>query len=224
MKKHNILVAMCAIMMMLISSVAKAEEIAIDFDGSAMNNHSQSLSGLNRVLPDFANAVPTPVAPVTVADSGIGVKEIIIKISIINRDNVRNEEVVCDNDLKIQTLLNCRKKAGSKELTREDIDRLLLRRFLPETGSSISSFNQTKHDYTNCSGPEMFHCVDFSYDKEDCKLEYVCMPHGMSPDTCSYVNYCHKYTVDTHTCSVVGTCIKKYGVTGIPMYMPALKF
>jgi len=224
MKKNNILVAMCA-MMMVIDSVAKAEEIAIDFDGSALNNHSLSLNGLSKILPDFAAAVPTPIASVNVVDSEIGVKEVIMKISIINRDHVRNEELICDNDLKMKTLVNCRKKKDSKKLTRNDIDSLFLGRLFPEAGSTTtSSSTQTKHNYTNCSGPEMFHCVDSSYDKEDCKLEYVCMPHGMSPDTCSYVNYCHKYTVNTHTCSVVGTCVKKYGMTGIPMYMPASTF
>jgi len=61
MGKSKILIAVCVVMVAAVF-MARAEEMSIDFDGGVISNHSLSLTGLRRALPDFETALLVPTA------------------------------------------------------------------------------------------------------------------------------------------------------------------
>lgn len=208
------------------AALINAAEIKVDFDGkskdslgvgSLLKSELEERSTDN-IFPQQLNLLPLPIK----GTGEIGATGILtIKISIKTRGGSKNEELTCNRDSKTKKAISCRKKTDGKELTPENIDNLILGRLFPGTGQASSFLDRTKHSYTNCSGPELFHCVDYSYWKEECKNEWVCNQNGLIPDSCEYIKYCYNREVKTHECSVVGTCIEKLGPSGIPVHVPA---
>ncbi|MHB9138695.1 MAG: hypothetical protein ACYC4Q_04740 [Victivallaceae bacterium] len=56
---------------------------------------------------------------------------------------------------------DCRKQSDSTKMTGEDVAAMSLRKYFPaEKPDFASLLNQTKHSYTNQSGPQTFQCDD----------------------------------------------------------------
>ena len=104
MKKRNMLVAVC-VALVAAAAVAKAENMEVNFDGSAINRQPSSLYGLKRALPDFEAILPVPV------DSANGIKNeaILYKLRKTARQTLCNgisAKTIPPFDVNVQLLIN----------------------------------------------------------------------------------------------------------------------
>jgi hypothetical protein len=131
-------------------------------------------------------------------------RDVKIEVTIRKGEKSLKETILCNLGPDGRTPIGCIKQSSGTSVSKEDIASMHLERLIPEEPTKF----QTRHSYTNCSGPQLFHCDDVDRWVEECRQEYVCDPNGLIPDSCVYKPYCWNHWVHTHECNVVGTCPK----------------
>lgn len=161
MKKSKILIAVFAVM--VAASAARAEGDLVDFDGkkSAPLNFSELFEGGSEGRTDGAAlAVPEPER-VQPAASTVLARETKISVTMRTGNSVKKETVICEPAKGAPAITGCRKESDSSKITPEDVAAMSLRKYFPAEKTGFASLlNQTKHPYTNQSGPQTFSCVD----------------------------------------------------------------
>lgn len=164
------------------------------------------LAATTKILSQVALVLLSVTAASIVLAADEIIKDVKIDVIIKNGEKSLKETLLCHLGPDGRTPVGCIRQSKRSAVSREDIGSMQLERLVPDELNR----NQTRHSYTNCSGPEMFHCDDVDKWVEECRQEYVCDPNGLIPDSCVYKPYCWNHWVHTHECNVVGTCIKSH--------------
>ncbi len=159
MKKSNILIAVFAVMSTV--SAAGAAEVKFDFDGEKRGGISfiELLNSADSCQNDkiaCSKPVAEKVEPAAVAVSG----EVKIKVTIASGASEKKETLLCQAGPEGKGLTGCKKQSDLSALTPEEINAMSLRKYFPEAAAFAGLLEQTKHSYTNQSGPMTFHCID----------------------------------------------------------------
>lgn len=156
MKKSNILVAVFAVL--AAASAVKADEI--DFDGKKASpvSFSELLEGVGSSQENGANlAVPKPER----AEAAIPRGELKIDIIMKTGSAIKKETLVCEPGKGGLAMNGCKKLSDLTGLSKDDVSAMSLRKYFPAEKQDFASLlDQTKHSYTNQSGPMTFSCVD----------------------------------------------------------------
>jgi len=168
----NIKIAVMTAVVGLGLGFAQAGEVNFDFDGrksggftgvealKAELNGKQGLSGL-----------PAPEAVAIRARDGQNT-ELKIKAVVKVAGKIKEETLTCQRGTGADQITNCR-KSDSAAISYEELNTLALRQyFSAETLKFADLLNQSKHSYTNQSGPMTFSCSDVCGDW----IEYVAHP------------------------------------------------
>lgn len=154
---------MAAFAVLAAVSSAMAEDINIDFDakGGTPASFSELLAGAgSRADNSAVSAVPDP-EKAQLASNIVPPREIKIKVLMKNGAFLNKETVVCEAGKDGPALDTCKKRSDSAGLTGADITSLSLRKYFPDSASDFSALlEQTRHSYTNQSGPMTFTCKD----------------------------------------------------------------
>ncbi|HBB65856.1 MAG TPA: hypothetical protein DCZ93_00860 [Elusimicrobia bacterium] len=161
MKKNKILIAVFAVL--TAASAAMAKDINIDFDGkkSAPLSFSELLeSGSAGHAEGAALAVSEPERAQPAANTVL-VREKKINVTMRTRGFIKKETIICEPVKGAPAMAGCRKESNSAKITREDVAAMSLRKYFPSEKAGFASLlDQTKHGYTNHSGPQTFECED----------------------------------------------------------------
>lgn len=193
MKKMNVLAAVAVVL--AAAAVAGAQEIKVDFDGA--KKAAPAFAEMLKASQEQAGA--EVAAPVNAAPARAAVFGKNTKITVIMRNgaDVKREEISCEGRNGKAEPEACRKQSDSARLTRGDVEALSLRSYFPEQKPSFASLlQQTKHSYTNQSGPQTFHC-------EDSCADYALDEFSIGTDGVSGTWVCKSWT---HECDCVAGC------------------
>ncbi len=149
MNKNKLVMAVFAVLVSAAVS-ARAGEV-VDFDGK-----SAKAVSFTEALESVEAGMAAPLA-VQVQDKKQGIK---IKAIMKNGEKIKEETLTCQPGMGADKISDCR-KGDSSALGYEDLNTLSLRTyFSAETLKFADLLNQTKHSYTNQSGPMTFSCED----------------------------------------------------------------
>ncbi len=189
---------------------AKADGTDINFDG--INPETVSFSEMIRASSAGQDSnsnresfVPEAATPETAS------KGLEVKVRIKSGSLELTETLLCQPDRRLTDTKGCKKQSDLSTLTPDEADAMMLRRYFPIRTTSFSGLaDQSKHSYTNQSGPQTFHCVD------DCKT--VCKPVRKETKVlCGVQNalpvYCVEVTIVqeckeecSHACECIAGC------------------
>lgn len=193
-----------------VASTGMAEEIRVGFDGTdretisftEMLNASRTSHGI-----EATQALSIP----EVADTETASEDLEIKVKIKSGSLEKAETLLCQAGRHTTDTKNCTKKSDLSPLTTDEADAMMLRKYFPAVAPSFTGLaGQSRHSYTNQSGPQTFHCVD------DCKT--VCKPVRKETKVlCGMQNalpvYCVEVTIVqdckeecTHACECIAGC------------------
>lgn len=202
MKNKNTIAAVFAVMAAVSGlglGLAHAEDIKIDFDGkksSGFFNVEELKAGLDgrEDLADLQEPAPA-AAP---ARNGKN-SEITVKAIMRNGEKTKEENLVCRPGLGADKITGC-KKSDSALLSYEEVNTLSLRQyFSPETLKFADMLNQTKHSYTNQSGPMTFECHDTCGNYDLVSIGFSLTPPYLE----SFEVKCVEWT---HECDCIAGC------------------
>jgi hypothetical protein len=194
MNTKEILIAM----LVALASVgaARAEGINIDFDGKKAAGFISAAS----MKEELATVIAVPAAE-PVQDESKESEEGTVKIKTVIKSGTetREELLTCKRGFGKDRIEDC-KKSDSSPVSAPEVNSLALRQYLsPETLKFVDLLNQTKHSYTNQSGPQTFSCNDTCARYVPSTLH---LPYGINVDVpVSFV--CEEWT---HECECVAGC------------------
>lgn len=159
MNKSNMMIAMLAVLTLVTS--AKAQNVKMNFDGKegGMMSFMELLNTADSCQNDkivCSKPEAERVEPSVAAVSG----EVKIKVTMVAGGKQKMETLLCQASPEGKGLTGCKKQSDQAILTAEDINAMSLRKYFPEAAGFSALLEQTKHSYTNQSGPQTFHCID----------------------------------------------------------------
>ncbi|MDO8806443.1 MAG: hypothetical protein Q7R35_18685 [Elusimicrobiota bacterium] len=159
MKKSNILIAVFAVLAAVTS--ANAQAVKVDFDGK--ESKGMSLIELLNTVDSCQNdkiACSKPEAERVEPAAAVVSGEVKIKVTMVAGATKKKETLLCQAGTEGKGLTGCKKQSDQTMLTVEEINAMSLRKYFPEAAGFSGLLEQTKHSYTNQSGPMTFHCID----------------------------------------------------------------
>ena len=202
MKNKNTIAAVFAIMAAVSGlglGLAHAEDIKIDFDGKK----SSGFFNVGEIKADIDGKkgpadFQAPAAAAVPARNGKS-SEITIKAIMKNGEKTKEETLVCRPGLGADKISDCR-KSDSALLSYEEVNTLSLRQyFSPGTLKFADMLNQTKHSYTNQSGPMTFKCDDTCGNYDLVSIGFSLTPPYLE----SFEVKCVEWT---HECDCIAGC------------------
>lgn len=171
---------------------AGAEEAKIDFDGSRRT----AVFRVEAVKADLVDAkLPEPLAAAVPVQANKDA-EIVIKAKMKNGSKITEETLTCKPGQGADKVADCR-KSDSTILTIDEVNTLSLRSYYSEETLKFADLlSQTKHSYTNQSGPQTFSCQD------EC-AEYTSIPFGEFGFGITVPVSCVRWS---HSCTCVAGC------------------
>lgn len=164
--KNNKIAVMAAVVGLGLG-FAQAGEVNFDFDGRKSGGFISA-----EVLKADLNGkkglseIPSPEAAAVREQNGNS-KEIKIKARVKSGGKTKEETLTCQRGTGADQITNCR-KSDSAAISYEELNTLALRQyFSAETLKFADLLNQSKHSYTNQSGPMTFSCSDVCAKEEE---------------------------------------------------------
>jgi len=172
MKKNDIAVfAVMAAAACLGLGFAHAGEAQFDFDGRKSAGFiSAAELKENLDAKNGLSVIPAPEAAAVPAHNGKN-DEIKIKTLVKSAGRTKEETLTCQRGLGADMIANCR-KSDLAALSYEEVNTLALRQYFSAgTLRFADLLNQSKHSYTNQSGPMTFSCKDACYKEETWSID-----------------------------------------------------
>lgn len=205
MKSKNTIAAVFAVLAAVSGlglGLAQAEDIKIDFDGKTNKAYrSFAIEEIKTVLDSKTGLADfqAPEAAAVPARNGRN-SEITIKAIMKNGELTKEETLFCQPGLGADKISGCKKKSDSALLSYEEVNTLSLRQyFSPGTLKFAEMLNQTKHSYTNQSGPMTFKCDDTCGNYDLVSIGFSLTPPYLE----SFEVKCVEWT---HECDCIAGC------------------
>lgn len=194
MNTKEILIAM--LVALASAGAAGAEGTSIDFDGKKAAGFISAASMKEELAAVTAFPAAEPVQAES-KDSEEGTVK--IKTVIKSGTETREELLTCKRGAGKDQIEDC-KKIDSSPVSASEVNSFALRQYLsPETLKFVDLLNQSKHSYTNQSGPQTFSCDDTCARYVPSTLD---LPYGVEFDIpLSFI--CEEWT---HECECVAGC------------------